>query len=587
MRTTRNLAWSVPLQRPSCLFEWMGVLGVTAVLLLPASGRCEYQTEKIKSTGVASDVAGQETEVATQPVEVRGTVLKSGSRGWALVDIGSDRGLAMGDVLQVHNVVEVKHPVTGQTIRDELPLGGGAVVRVGKNVAWIEVRPLTRDLHVKVGDVVVFEGKTVAEDAVAETKTGAEAVGGGGQNWDMGDRDESAGDWNMGAGVEVNERSQEVATSSRTRSNRRGYNSYRYGYHGAGIVPERYSQQRKPRHNRVAHDPISKVEEGQDLFFSVALDSRNKMKSVRVMARVGNNGNFRKYKMKTVGDTAWEVAVPSSEIKTGTLEYFIEGEDESGSRYEIFRSQRRPWRVGITGRPGSSVSLRTTLHASYEWQEFYLNKPNRDAFWRAEIDFAYDLESRFLRNIRVGFGGLEGTGERNYNLEADQERATHYRAIAYGFFQPEFHFGQWVRFAPRLSIGAVGAFDNSEMRDVESRGDPDYRIFTRGEPIAGVAVRLNFGKEEGLNFTVGGGYMMTVGVETMVGFSIDAFPGVPVGATATVTNLPVEEDWAGQVMMNFGWNGLEWLSLEGKFGFSIRNIHHAGLGGGLSVAFHW
>ena len=278
------------------------------------------------------------------------------------------------------------------------------------------------------------------------------------------------------------------------------------------------------------------------------------------------------------GDAGWTATLSPDQMKDGPVYYFVRGLDPNGRKVMVFAGPRNPWKVTVDGAKVKASGPRAGIFGSFEWQEFYLENRNTDAFWRAEAGVEYRFQRGAVRAIRAGFGALEGIGGRREDVEADMYLS--HRAVGYAWLEPVFRFGRYARWTPRVMLGAVGDY---------SVGNPwdDRPNYQRGEVIGGASMALEFGPEDRFGIGVKGGFLVPVGAEMAVFANVHAPKGFRAGVQVGASSFPVHEDWAGQAMLLLGWHGVEWMSIDAKVGVNVRSTEHAGVGGGLGLSFWW
>ncbi|HOU52337.1 MAG TPA: hypothetical protein PLQ97_00200 [Myxococcota bacterium] len=329
---------------------------------------------------------------------------------------------------------------------------------------------------------------------------------------------------------------------------------------------------------RVAHDPVSRWTEGRDLILTFSVQSDQPLSGMMLRWKTGRRGEWREVPLEPAGDTAWQARIPGESLAPGEVLYHVVARGPAGDERPLFAGQQRPWKVQVDPRPRAATRGQVGISGSFEWQEAYLTHGGRDTWWTAETALGYRVGRGVLDEIRVGFGAFEGVGGSRFEVE--EGFALDYRSLGYGFLEARFRFGRYVRWIPRLVLGAFWDFcDDCEYGD--------YQSYARGDVMGGAGSRFEFGPEDRFFVSVEGNGLATVGGQFLVGAMGHAGHGVWVGGRIGGTSWPVAQEWATRIEWITAWRGLPWLGLEARLGANIRSTDHAGIGGGLNLAFWW
>lgn len=435
-----------------------------------------------------------------------------------IVDIGSAQGVLPGDVARILSAIP-----EGDSRKERAILGISRVDQVGEAMCQVLLGDIDA-ARVRVGDVVRI---TVRGDegprAGALTGTVAPTPG---------------------------------RTASRESS---------------GRLPEA-----RPR-SRVAHEPLQDLAHGRSVMVTIVVVGTNTPAEATVFVRSRRGSDFVAFPMARTGDAGWTTTLDSLAVRAPRLEYFIEGVSEDGRRIPLFRSQGRPWTVTVRD-DGVTRGPSVRMGGGFEWQEFHLSSPNRDAYWRASADFAYRLNRGAVSELRGGVGMLEGIGGPREAVE--DGRALDHRALAWLYFEPVLRFGDWVRMYPRIMLGGFITFVD---QDFESWAEQPEK----GSAMFGTSLHMEIGREQGVVIRFGGTILQSVGSEMDAQLTFQAARGVPIGLSVSATNFPVAEEWGARVQLLAGYRALDWLAIDLRLGANIRTTRHAGVGGGLGLSFAW
>jgi len=335
---------------------------------------------------------------------------------------------------------------------------------------------------------------------------------------------------------------------------------------------------RTPALPRVAHDPVSRIPEGMPLQVSVVAIADPPLAGATLSYRTGKSREWVDVAMERTGDAGWTATIPATAVADRSLSYYVRGIDPEGRKVPVFAGPHTPWKVAVEPPTRGGGGPRAGMIGSFEWQEFYLAQPNRDTFWRAELGFEYRPNRGVVKAIRAGFGAVEGIG--GYTEDVEAGVLLSHRAVGYAWIEPVFRFGRYVRWIPRVMLGAVGDYSNPSFRT-------DMPHFDRGEVIGGAGSLLEFGPEDLFSIGLKGSFLVPVGTELAIVTTVQAGHGFQAGLSLGATSFPVHEEWSGQVMLMGGWHGVEWMSIDAKIGVNVRSTEHAGVGGGLGLSFWW
>lgn len=327
--------------------------------------------------------------------------------------------------------------------------------------------------------------------------------------------------------------------------------------------------------SRVSHEPLSNLTAGEPVM--VTLVAVGDLLPTEVNLHLRHKGSFKTFPMEPFGDAGWTVTVSGEEIQIPGLEYFIDGTLEDGRPIALFRGDDNPWRVAVKGGSrGKGWTAR--VGGFFEWQDFYLTKPNHDSYWHASLDFAYRLRKDLQFEIRGGLGALEGIGGEKAAVESGA--SPNHRLITWLYFEPVLRFGNNLRFFPRVMLGGF-------LKYVEA--NPQYWLWkpNKGSAMFGTALHLEVGPEDQFSLRFGGQFLQSIGIEFDAQVTFVPIKGVPMGLFLAASNFPTADEWAARLHLFAGYQALEWLTIEARLGTNIRSTSHAGIGGGLSLSFGW
>jgi hypothetical protein len=488
-----------------------------------------------------------------------------------LVDLGSDSGVVPGDLLRLYSAITIVHPITKKKIDDRILIGTEKVASVGRAVSLVRLEGLSEG-RLKVGDYAIPVREETRQKAAAPKPASCPAC----------EADPVAKAvheaWLGTVGKPLPDRLEAWKRFLASNPGTPFRQAVEAEIASLAALAERASLPAAVEQPAAAavssgHFPLTSLLAGRSATVTIAMHSELPVDRVVLLYREGGSKLYKEAPMQVSGDTAWSVRIPDADVKAGWLEYCIEAVDARGTRIRAFRTAEAPWEVAVTEPPVSRPDRtgRSEAHASFEWVDFYLSNANTDAFWKIEADYAYFLRWGPFRSFRMGFGIFEGRGGSTWNIEHPSAGIAPTRlTISYGYFEPEFSFGDYFALLPRLVVGGVG--------ERVEHGDSDRH---RGKGIFGAHAYLRIGRQAGTNLVVGGSFTQEVGIEALAEMNVALVKHFPMGLSASATNLPVGENYGARMTFHVGWKQLDWVAVVARFGVNLRNIRHAGVGGGL------
>jgi hypothetical protein len=514
--------------------------------------------------------------------------------GEILIDLGTEQGLKEDLRGVLYRRVRLKHPLTGKTLKDLVPLAQVVVITAGEIVSAVLIDEPNLD-RVKKGDVVRF--KTLMPPPKPEARECQEC-----QECHDCPIDEHAeilqGTWLTTLGKSVEQRIEtwkvfidlnsdspylkqaesELAFTLRLKENLDQAANLR-----------KKKQKRHARKSKIVahHRPISSVEENKPVRIVVFVMGDRPVNTVRLYYRQVDKNGYDFQTMVMCGDSHYCAAMPTSLLIPPGFEYFIEAQDTQGKSIKVHRSPQTPQVVKVLKLPVTSqlVENRSSARFNVEWSDFFLKSPGQDYFWKTEGDFTYKLMFGPFRSFRMGFGIFEGAGGPTTKLEKavasvssdiSKEEIQQRLTVSYSYFEPEFAFGKYFAIIPRLVVGAI---HEKQLPGISKR--------FQGENIFGFHTYLRIGQEDGTNLIMGGSLTQDMGMEALINMSLSIFKYVPIGISVAATNMPVGEDYAARLGLTIGWRQFDWMSIDALLGMNMRNIRHIGMGGGFGLTFNW
>jgi hypothetical protein len=195
--------------------------------------------------------------------------------------------------------------------------------------------------------------------------------------------------------------------------------------------------------------------------------------------------------------------------------------------------------------------------------------------------------------VQLGFGTLSGTGGPKDVINADpihclDDTGTYRcRHVTFSYVYTEFEFE--LRHAVHLMLRPqVGQLTTDTMA-----GSDGSRC--QGRDIAGCELltgfggraRLRLGDELGTNLVIGASFTKHVGTLLEAAYHWLPTQAVPVQIMVQVTDEPVPQDFGVRLIGDVGVRRFGWFFPSVRVSYQARDIHHAGVSGGMAMNFDW
>jgi hypothetical protein len=503
--------------------------------------------------------------------ERRGVILRI-EDGRAIVDLGRKQGVREKMLAHVRKRYVLVHPVTQAKIEDELPLGDAVVERVSESIAAVYLGNVQK---ASVGDAVVVDTPAPPK-ARPPVRAGCAAC----------ERDP--------ASMKVHV-TWMTALSQDARTRR---DTWRTFLHENPKTPYRPHVEREIAFLSTLLDPtpetpdiqvfgtlasLDRIHAGDPLSPAVILPEagREKLRGVYLYYRRAGAPLYAQLEMSPDGDGYYRAEVPANRLSPPAVEYFVEALDLSGRSRPVFRSASRPWPVEVeaaAARPDDKRG-RSEFRFAYQYVDFYLPKSNHDFYWQMDASFTYKVDLGPFAFFRLGFGYFEGYGGEAVRIEQSGAGSpAKLDALSFGFvyLEPELRLHEYFAVLPRLVLGQI---DRQALAGIDS-GQHTARM-------AGGYGFLRIGRREGTNLLLGAGATENAGFETQITMNLALFEKTPLTFSAIVSNFPVQEDIGLILRAGVARQVGDWMEVGATLGFAARNINHAGVSLGTTLAFKW
>lgn len=519
-----------------------------------------------------------------------------------VVDLGRDSGLVEGERVPVLRPITVRHPITGQSLRDRFPLGTLQVYSVGGALSVLRrsealLRPPA------VGDRVVSPNAPEPREPARPTSAVAMATPGATPRparptpqpttpppiaaaWEEPPPPSTAPPPSAAPGVDAEERAvltvflstlgqrpaDRVARwTAYLREHRESPWSERVRAEIASLLHTAIEPPPRP-----AAPPLPTARGALATSLRLGDPARVALQVAgapvlggRISARRPGAERYVTVTLARDGDGFVRGEVPPSLVTLEGFEYFVELDTEGGAAVSVVGSAESPRRVLVEPGPGDApdprgrtrIDLRAdfadvgsrTIGSRYVAQRFVL----------VEGDFLQRLDSRVLYGYRVGFGVYSGEGLPLSQLAGDL--AAQPSTVVYGYHELEFSPSGFVHVIARVQVGVH-----------------------RGGLVGGAQARLRIGEERRTNLVLGGDVLTEVGQKAFFALNFQPHPAVPMLAQGEVFNQSIASgDPMFRVVAQVGWRATRWLTLAARGSYQLRNIQNGGFGAGLSTTFDW
>ncbi len=540
---------------------------------------------------------------ATPPSETRtwGNVL-SIDKGEVVVDLGSEHGLAAGQRLLLYRTVRVKHPVTGAAVEDRFPIDEAVALEVATRLTLL--RPNPKQLrYLQVGDrveIVIIEPIAIAK---AATATDVAATSGGPTRG-------AEADANRCPPVTVTKvdarRPDELEADALFRrtlgqipANRITlWRAFLRRYPGSSLrasiqseitmmselaSDSRLAQGDRDRRTRAEtlrrqlfHANLSSMHVGQPAWVVLSAADWENVADVRIYYRAKDSGQYEMVRPEPSGMLHLRARLPDALVTPPGFEYFIAITNGDGQLTTMAGSAKVPTQVEVDD-PFSDIGARRRGASSLRWVTEWIDW-NRmrgdDRTLFAELEVSYRLRFGALYAFSLGYGFLNGRGgrvaESDSPEDAEQPFAKddtldpHGASFKYAWLATEFEFHELFHVTTRFAVGLDAGGLNT-----------------------GLELLARIGAERGTNIQLGYGTMADMGRLATIGFTARALEDVPMGLVFQVTSQPVASDLGIRLVYEAGVQLTDMVALNGRIGWNLRTIRHAGPSGGLGMSFQW
>lgn len=542
-----------------------------------------------------------EAQVATAPraagaplAPPEATVLAIDS-GDLVVDLGTNKGVREGQIVELWRPLRVRHPVTGQTLVDRFKLGTIRLSQVQATLSLAKVEgqllrsPATGD-HVLLleGDrpnPYVAPEKTArgatavptpspssvppppstAPASTAPPSTGPRVVVPADP-----DAQALADLFSALEGADPTTRANAYASFVKTRPNSRFAKVLKeetaaLRSHSVRSPADAAASASTAPSFDTSFNPMGRLRPGQPQRIAIELDAQ--FTGAVVHVRRKGEAQYRSLPMESLGARYWAATLPGDAITEPGTEYFVEGvSGKSGASVPVIGSAGDPKDAVVEPHPvtGKQPGTLAQVSLASEYASFNTKAAN-DYVFQSEGTFGWRLRDVGIRAVRSGFGVLRGKGGSLEDLDQKGLPAKDV-GLTYGYVETEIGLSKNFGLIGRPILG---------LRE--------------GGVTGGAQAFLRVGNDLNTNLSFGGEVLGTVGLRGIVQLDWRTIPRVPVMLRSEVTNQPAGTggDVGARAIAQVGYEIVRDLTLSARLSYQGRTINHAGPGAGLGVSYQW
>lgn len=530
----------------------------------------------------------------TSAGEVSGTVLALDG-GELVLDVGAAQGLATGATVELWRPLELKHPVTGKTVRDRFRIGTLELVQVRQVMSL--ARPVGEPTRPpQRGDVVLIAGTAAPLASAPTPREAGKPSAPPPSSSPPGEAKELEGVPLDADAAAVAKMFEELAGADLATRIRR-YEDYvrttpngrfaRVLYEEALSLRNLYTLSRKPEGKgtpTVASEPElasfalpAEVLAESPLSFAVELRSA---RGAVLHARTRGQPAYASFPMSARGERYFGIVLPGDQLVAPELELFVEAIDELGRAHAVLGSASAPQRVTVrkVERPRAPEPVEAEASVWADYADYNRMRGN-DRVFQTEGTIGMRLGDTGVRAVRTGFGVYRGVGGGVAELD-ELGKDGRKIGLTYGYLEGEFAASAKFSVIGRLAVGL--------LEDGVSGGAQGL---------------IRIGNDRSTNLVLGGEVLGGVGLRSIVELNLDAFERFPVLFRAEVTDQPAgvaasgdtsdpnlatgETDVGLRGIVQGGFRVTPDLALSLRGSFQGRNIKHAGPGFGGGVSYTW
>lgn len=485
-----------------------------------------------------------------------------------VLDVGRTRARE-GAVLTLYRLIEVKHPITGATLRDRFPNGAVRIVQVGDALSL--ARPVSAPPRAPaVGDRVEAETARVAPRSDAQCDQCAQVA------------EEQrlvlqAFHASLGKTPEQRIAIFREHLEQYPQSPFRTWLEFEIQYFSSSRFVAASARQARSAYDAalgglVKIRPLIHARAGMPLELGVYVPPETQIRSVSLYLLRGDQTIYSQRTIRLDEQGQGYVRVPERFVAPPGFLYFVESTLPDNRKLSVLGTADKPLRCRVSPQPGKPVRTNVSrVRAVAEYVSFD-GLSGRDHYYLAEGDFLLRLQTPVLSGVRVGYGHYRGEGGSVEELDVQRVRPRP-AAFTYGYLELVFALHEMFALMPRVEVGL-------------GRPREDAELGSRVRP--GGQLRVRIGRERGTHFVLAGESAPEIGQRAFVGLTLGLVERWPLAFEVHVTDQPVNTDELGvRAVFEVGYRPSEVFSLSARASYQGRTIDHAGPGLGLATTFDW
>ncbi len=544
---------------PNGLALWFAVL-----IAIPTQAAPRAQAQAAPATQTTQASAKQSSAVSV----LAGTVVALDGDDLVL-DLGKDK-VREGATLTLYRTIEVKHPVSGLTLRDRFPNGLVRIVRAGESLSIAHpVEPPPR--AALVGDKAEALASAAAPRPVAQCDEcmAAQAV-----QRDVLDVFYRTLGKAPGERVKVMKEYLERVPETPYKT----WLDYEIAYFSTALHEEsarRIAQETSgvAVSTLVNVKPIEQVRSGLPVWLGVYVPPETQVRSVLLYVRQNSKtGEYQRLIIALDARGQGRVQIPAERVRPPSFAYFVEAVLPTGSTVPVLGSGTKPAVAVVRAAPSEPPRTdMSRVRAVVEYVSFD-GLSGRDYYVLSEGDFLLRLHRPIIEGVRVGYGHYRGKGGTLEDLDEKKLKPAS-AAFTYGYLEVVLALHEMFALMPRVEVGL---------------GRPVDETNTSSKVRGGAQLRLRIGRARGTNLVLAGESAPEIGQRAFVGLNLGLVEKWPLAFEVHVTDQPLNTNELGvRAVFEVGYRPSDVFSLSTRASYQGRTIDHAGPGLGLAATFDW
>jgi hypothetical protein len=296
-------------------------------------------------------------------------------------------------------------------------------------------------------------------------------------------------------------------------------------------------------------------------------------------ARAPTEVSYATAPMKLVGPGYYSGTLPAERTASPGVDYFVEAVTPTGETVAVIGSAEKPVRLNVVDAPRPAPPPRHGSVASIatDYANWNLGDDN-DVVLQTEGYVGMRFADEGLRAARTGFGVYRGRGGSLEELDSQGLDGRNV-GLTYGYLEGEYGISHFTGLVARVLVGLE--------RDGLTGGFLGF-------------VRL--GNDQETNLLLGAEVLGTIGIRGITQLELATFPRFPILLRTEVTNQPAgsasgdsappttshqQGDVGGRAIAQLGYRVVPTLTLAVRGSYQGRTINHAGPGIGGGVTYTW